>query len=304
MYAGFHVKYEVKPSPYGGVGLFAAEYIPANTLIWKYERGVNVRSYKNEAEILARLEELNADEQKYFMDHVYLFDGFMNEILDDGRLWNHSETPNTGTGSGCDVCWQSSYSIRDIQPGEELLDDYGCYEYPTYFIELAKKYAVPQDFITKKEFVKPGFHVKYEVKPSPFGGVGLFAAEYIPANALIWKFAKNLNVKTYVGEAECRKHLSTLPTKEEQYEWISHVYCFDGCVNEICDDAKLWNHSETPNTSSGYGGDWDSTYAARNIEPGEELLDSYSAYEYPPFYIALCKEYDVPLDFIDGAPKT
>ena len=56
-------------------------------------------------------------------DHVFLVDGKVNEILDDGCMWNHSEDPNTYSGFQGD--WDSSYARRDIQIGEELLDDYG-----------------------------------------------------------------------------------------------------------------------------------------------------------------------------------
>lgn len=47
---------------------------------------------------------------------------------------------------------------------KELLDDYGMYNYPAWFISLAEKYEVPQDFFTKKDSTRPGFHVKYELR--------------------------------------------------------------------------------------------------------------------------------------------
>jgi hypothetical protein len=40
-------------------------------------------------------------------------------------------------------------------------------------------------------------------------------------------------------------------------------------LNEITDDGKYWNHSEEPNTVSGVNGDWDSTFAKRDILAGE-----------------------------------
>jgi hypothetical protein len=151
---------------------------------------------------------------------------------------------------------------------------------------------------------------------------------------LIWKFALNVNVKPYNDEASVRKHLESLSTQEEKYFFISHVYHCEGVLNEILDDACMWNHSDTPNTCSGFNGDWDSTYAARDILPGEELLDDYGKmnkiiiiivypnthahthlyqhhhhhllllllklglYEYPEWFLALYKEFNVPYDFI------
>ena len=296
--AGFQVGYEVKECEYGQ-GLFAKEFISKGTLIWKYVKGVNVNTYYTLEDIQKRLDCLSKDEQDFFMSHVYLFDGCMNEITDDGCYWNHSETPNTGSALfyAPDTCWYSSYAIQDIQPGEQLFDDYGTYEYPEYFIKLAEEYKVPQDFIVKKDFKKPGFHIKYQIKKSKYG-LGIFATEFIPQNSLIWRFAKDLNIRLFKTEQDCLNHLNNLPTFEEKYNWMSHVYCCDGYVNEILDDGKMWNHSETPNTYSGYNGDYDSTYAKEDILPGSELFDDYGLYEYPKFYTDLCAQYKVPLDFI------
>ena len=66
-------------------------------------------------------------------------------------------------------------------------------------------------------------------------------------NALIWKFSPGNNIKIYIDENEVRTHLETL-SPEDKYFWLSHVYFCGGAVNEILDDGKLWNHSETPNT--------------------------------------------------------
>ena len=130
--AGFHVPYEVRETAYGK-GLFVTVDVPSGTLLWKCtigpkgSPGVNVYSFKTEEEARARLAELSDSEARYWMDHVYMFDGKLNEILDDGKLWNHSETPCTGLppAGGADYDWESSYSVRDIKAGEELLDDYG-----------------------------------------------------------------------------------------------------------------------------------------------------------------------------------
>jgi hypothetical protein len=53
---------------------------------------------------------------------------------DDGRFFNHSAKPNialgsvlTATGLTAADGARSSYALRDIRPGEELLDDYNTY---------------------------------------------------------------------------------------------------------------------------------------------------------------------------------
>jgi hypothetical protein len=67
-----------------------------------------------------------------------------------------------------------------------------------------------------------------------------------------------------------------MQSSEEKYEWISHVYAADGYLNEITDDGKYWNHSEEPNTVSGVNGDWDSTFAKRDILAGEVRIRSHA----------------------------
>jgi hypothetical protein len=185
--SGFHVEYEVKPCAFGN-GLFAKTDIPKGTLLWKIiampyaqaaiaaeqfggrglaastkaaaqAAGCNVISFNNEAEAQERLEELGKeggiDAQAFWMDHVYMFAGSLNEILDDGKMWNHSEEPCTGLPpAGNEYCFESSYSIRDIKAGEELLDDYGLYEYPTWYNSLCAKFGVTRDFVHVKEAPK------------------------------------------------------------------------------------------------------------------------------------------------------
>ena len=309
--AGFHVQYEVKEvNSEMGLGLFATEDIPMGTLIWEYSRderpltlgetslaagvtGVtvgNVRCYDSYEATKERLHQLSPQDQKFFMDHVYAYSGLLNEILDDGKYWNHSEEPNTGCGPDPN----SSYALKDIKAGDQLLDDYGTYEFPDWFIDLAREYNIPQDFFRIKP--RPGFQIEYEIKNSPGRGCGIYTKEFIPQNTLIWKFQKGANVRLFKGEEAVRFHLAAM-SKDERIDWLTHVYMFDGYINEILDDGKMWNHSEMPNTYSGYLGDWDSTYAKRNIEIGEELLDDYGAYEYSEWFLKLCMEYGVPQDF-------
>lgn len=79
-------------------------------------------------------------------------DGYLNEILDDGGLWNHSENPNTGLGPpGTDTCPLSSYAVRDIKKGEELLDDYGTYQWPKWHNKILDQYGVDTSYFTVKE---------------------------------------------------------------------------------------------------------------------------------------------------------
>ena len=80
---GFHVDYELKVGQYG-TGVFAKHRIPANTLIWKFSPGVNVKTFEDEQSVRLHLASFPSEEERYFfISHVYNFDGKKNEILDD-----------------------------------------------------------------------------------------------------------------------------------------------------------------------------------------------------------------------------
>ena len=89
---GFQIEYEVKPSHIGpdvGMGIFTKIFIPSGSMIWKYCRDTNISSYSNKDDVKRKLDKMEQKDREFFMCHVYLFDGAMNEILDDGKYWNH-----------------------------------------------------------------------------------------------------------------------------------------------------------------------------------------------------------------------
>ena len=97
----------------------------------RYRMDENVVCFKGEQETLAHLENLSSYEdrlpknfgltfvfivhsfhtlcfvvkvslccRRYFVEHSYHDGGLLNHILDDGKLVNHSGTPNAGPGDG------------------------------------------------------------------------------------------------------------------------------------------------------------------------------------------------------------
>ena len=89
---GFQFEIEIKTSsisPLIGLGIFTKQFIRNGSLIWKYCRGSNVCTYATVEDVRCKLQKLDRNNCEFFMSHVYLFDGVMNEILDDGKYWNH-----------------------------------------------------------------------------------------------------------------------------------------------------------------------------------------------------------------------
>jgi len=117
-----------------GQGLYVTEFVPAGTLIWRYSAGVNVIQYDGKA-AAARLAALPTLEgAQNWLDLTYGLFGMLNEIIDDGKFMNHSTEPNCKTRD----CG-STYSIRDIEPGEQLFEDYTSFGkillYPPHLLE-------------------------------------------------------------------------------------------------------------------------------------------------------------------------
>ena len=86
--------------------------------------------------------------RRYFVEHSYHDNGVLNHILDDGKLVNHSHTPNAGAGElgllqqpNPDLCLGleplSTYALRDIKKGEEVSTSYekfGTIVHPCKFL--------------------------------------------------------------------------------------------------------------------------------------------------------------------------
>lgn len=118
--------------------------------------------------------------------------------------------------------------------------------------------------------------VKTRIGPSAIEGIGLFAAQDIPAGARTWQFMTGYDVLF------SRAQINALPdiTREELLRYVYHnersgnyVYCLD--------NARFMNHTETPNTRSVYPPDGSEGHdvAIRDIRNGEELTCDYREFD-------------------------
>lgn len=118
--------------------------------------------------------------------------------------------------------------------------------------------------------------VKTKVGPSAIQGIGLFADQFIPKGAPIWRLTPGLDVKLTQSE------LAALP--EFARECILH-YCYHSVVDNTYvlpfDDARFFNHSLSPNvTSIDLADDPEGMeIASRDIQPGEELTCDCSEFD-------------------------
>ena len=113
--------------------------------------------------------------------------------------------------------------------------------------------------------------IKIIVQPStiPNAGLGCFSVDFVPKGTLIWKFNPDFDRKYTQAEFDALE----LPAQEflRCYSYrFRDVYYFSS------DHTHFINHSEQP---SMYG---DETgllaYAAKDIYPGEEIVDDYRSF--------------------------
>ena len=133
---GLLVKAELRMTANKGIGVFAKEFIPANTRLFNTNE-----THYNEQEAIAYLDSLPSDEhRKYWLEHAYGHYGMIAATDGDDEMVNHSSNPNIAEGDD-----GYEYSIRDIHEGEELTQDYTTYEdlEVPFYIKLCEKYGVP-----------------------------------------------------------------------------------------------------------------------------------------------------------------
>jgi len=119
------VRTKIGLSKINGIGLFADQFIPRGTLIWKFAKGFDLRVDKSNLEDL-----ISEPAKEQFLKYAYLNSRTLKYVLcfDDSRFFNHSEYPNV---IGIDAVNEEegiNIAIRDIEENEELTVDYNQYD--------------------------------------------------------------------------------------------------------------------------------------------------------------------------------
>ena len=170
---------------------------------------------------------------------------------------------------------------------------------------------------------KTGFHIQYSVEETDGKGLGVFAREAVSEGSVVWRHVPGTFV--VYDERTFEEKIGRMSPAEVIYE-LTHVHAFEefpGCLIRALDDGILINHSNAPNLATNKNApakvaldlqspeylqkvtealcdDRYSLVAVRDIASGEELANDYNADdECPPYYDALCSQYDVREDFLD-----
>ncbi len=116
--------------------------------------------------------------------------------------------------------------------------------------------------------------VKTVLKESGFGGIGLFADQFIPKGTITFEFIPELDKAYDLNDVA----LMSPPARERFWNYAYFDPQLKGKQYVLCfDDARFINHSDDTNVASDHIKQID--IAIRDIHPGEELTCDYEKYE-------------------------
>lgn len=116
--------------------------------------------------------------------------------------------------------------------------------------------------------------VKTYLDRSTIHGIGLFAGERIPAGTVVWRRSPEIDLLLEPAQLD-RLHAAAR-AQVEKYSYLDRML---GKLVLCGDDARFFNHSDTPNCHDFPDASGGTTVAARDIERGEELTSDYSSFD-------------------------
>lgn len=115
------VKAKLLPSGIHGIGLFADEFIPKDTVVWKFSENLDRVFTEEELKGMGELD------KKFLETYCFKYFGKYYLCVDDARFMNHSIKPNCadiGVDEIIDNDLGSTVAMVDIKVGEEITCDY------------------------------------------------------------------------------------------------------------------------------------------------------------------------------------
>lgn len=116
--------------------------------------------------------------------------------------------------------------------------------------------------------------VKTYLAPSHIHGIGLFAAQPIPKDTLVWRLEPTLDLELTEAQIE-----ALAPPARDQVRKYTYLDLVRGTYVLCGDDARFFNHSDAPNCHDFPDAAGGTTVAARDIGEGEELTSDYSRFD-------------------------
>lgn len=118
------IKTKIRESKIHGIGLFADQFIPKGTEIWKFTPGFDQKFTREQ--ILSFPDLLQIYIYKYSWrskkSKLYIFSA------DNGKYFNHSDNPNALSEYRDNEEEVVTVATKDIEIGEEILDNYNSFD--------------------------------------------------------------------------------------------------------------------------------------------------------------------------------
>jgi SET domain-containing protein len=147
---GYQYAYELRKGLYG-LGVYTLERIPKGCRVWTFQAKDhenptaphNILRYPSLEEVQQRLQKESPEYITFLLDHWYFYNDAVNEILDDSQYTNHSEDPScvSNPSDGC------IYATRDIEPGEELTEDYRTFHTTEWYQMIRNEHNSQWSFL-------------------------------------------------------------------------------------------------------------------------------------------------------------
>ena len=118
------------------------------------------------------------------------------------------------------------------------------------------------------------FLVRTSLGPSPIHGIGVFAAEPIRKDAVVWQFDPRLDLRIPLSE------LPNFPPAVQEYLRVHayvEVYRGEQFMVQCADSSQFVNHSSDPNLVDSPDGMRET--AGRDIAVGQELTCNYHVFD-------------------------
>jgi SET domain-containing protein len=116
----FHFKTKLRESPHHGIGIFADEFIPADSLLWTPSSSLSLHWTEEEFNALPQSDQEIISHYGYFHKEFKIW----HLAADDSRYVNHSKNP---TVTVSDDNWGLK-TLKDLNPGDEITQDYNDFE--------------------------------------------------------------------------------------------------------------------------------------------------------------------------------
>lgn len=158
------IKTKIGKSPIHGIGLFADEFIAAETVIWKFSDLIDLCFDEKQ------IDELSETVKEQISRYFYRDKRSGTFVLcgDDARFFNHSTAPNCLDFYDYKDLGRVTITAREIKKGEELTRNYAAFD--RNFGE--RKYAAPVSNINIAT-IKSRFRQRRKlfVSHKKFGGI-------------------------------------------------------------------------------------------------------------------------------------